>query len=100
MGNISAPLYEATVRINLADGSATMTASVMLTDDVLGPLAGRTIVQDDPQIIAAVLGFIEQQLPSLEAKAGFPVTLTKPVVKDEAVASEVAIPAAEPQIIK
>lgn len=95
----SGRLFEATVRI-AEDGSSTMTASVMLTDDVLGPLTGRAIVQDDPQIVGAVMGFIAQMLPSLEAKAGFPVTLPKPVMKDEAVASEVAIPAAEPQIIK
>ena len=92
----SGTLFEATVRIS-SDGSAKMTASVMLTDDVLGPLTGRAIEQDDPQIVAAVMGFIEQMLPSLEYKAGFPVTLPKPVVQ-EAIPSDVAIPSAGPKV--
>ena len=98
--SISGRLFEATVRIS-EDGSTTMTASVMLSDDVLGPLTGKAIEQDDPQIVAAVMGFITQMLPSLEAKAGFPVALPKSVVREElAGLSEITITAAEPQIVK
>ena len=58
-------------------------AGIDLIDDVMGQVGHKAVTQDDPAVIAAVTGFIEQQLPALSILAGCDVTLPVPPVPEE-----------------
>jgi len=49
----------------------------------MGQVGHKAVTQDDPAVIAAVTGFIEQQLPALSILAGCDVTLPVPPVPEE-----------------
>ena len=70
----SAEFYAANISID-EQGHATMTAHVRLKDSELGDCGTRTIQQDDPAVVGAVLGFIAQMLPTLESKVSDGVTV-------------------------
>ena len=71
---ITGKLYAAHIEFG-EDGAVTMQAHVSLHDDDLGELGARTIGQDNPAIIAAVVGFVQQMLPAVSKGAGLTVTL-------------------------
>ena len=56
-------------------GTAQLSYTINIADDVLGVVGSRGYTVDDPAVIAAVLQYVEQHLPAIEGQTGMPVTL-------------------------
>lgn len=56
-------------------GSAQLSYAINIEDDTLGLLGSRGYIVDDPAIIAAVLQYVAQHLPAIEAQTGMPIVL-------------------------
>lgn len=65
---IQAEFYAA--NLSVSDGNVSMTAHFKLTDADLPDLdlGTKSVTEDDPQVIASVMGFVSQMLPSYSAK--------------------------------
>lgn len=88
---ISGELYAANLH---TDGTTTtLTAYLRLIDDEHGEVGTRSYMVSDPHVIQAVIGFVSQMLPTLEANAKMAVTLPKVDIPDAPITIE-------PEIIK
>lgn len=64
-----------TAQAAFGGGSCTLRYGVDLIDDTLGDLGNRGFTADDPAVVANVLAYVEQMLPTISAQVGMPVSL-------------------------
>ena len=79
---LSSTLVHATAQFR-PDGTASLTYTVNIDDDALGTLGSRGYTVDNPAIMANVMAYITQMLPTLQAQTGLPVALPVAPVVDE-----------------
>lgn len=58
-----------------ATPSVTLSYTIEVQDSALGSLGMKSYQIADPTVVASVMAYVQQMLPSMEAQTGIPITI-------------------------